>query len=69
MTIANDVETERELMNFQVHYGAFIPIRPFAVSKAMSVADTVVINVSSYIMDAKNDTTYISEELLAQVGV
>lgn len=68
MTVANDRETERLFENFRIHYGAFTPTKPFTISKALSIADTAIINLSCYVMDAKNDKQWIDKDFLSMVS-
>lgn len=69
MTIANDLECERELLNFQLHYGAFEAGSPYKPAKAMAMPDTVVINVGSYIQHREVKETYVEPSLLARISV
>ena len=68
MTIANDLECERELLNFQLHYGAFEAGSPYKPAKAMAMPDTVVINVGSYIQHREVKETYVEPSLLARIS-
>jgi hypothetical protein len=63
MTIASDMSTEREFKRFALHRGAFIPNKPFNISKALSAPDTMVVNVSSYIMESRKEQLWIDPEL------
>ena len=64
MTIASDLETAKEFLNFSIHYGAYIPNKPFNPSKALSMPDTAVVNISSFIMETSYDEKWIDEDLL-----
>ena len=64
VTIANDKETAREFLNFSLHYGAYIPTKPFSPSKALSIPDTAVVNISSFIVESSYEEHWIDEELL-----
>lgn len=64
MTVCLDKSTYEEMKNFSFHYSAFNSNKPYAVAKALSLPDTVTINVSSFLMDtSKNGESYISPEL------
>lgn len=63
MTIAHDKEMYEEFKNFALHYSAFSNGKPYAIAKALSLPDTVTINVSSFLMDNSNNESYISPEL------
>lgn len=68
MTIANDMETEREFKKFALHRGAFIPNKPFNASKTLSAPDTMVVNISSYIMESRKEELWIDPELLKLIS-
>lgn len=68
MTIANDLSTEREFKRFALHRGAFIPSKPFSVSKALAAPDTMVINISSYIMNSKKDEKWIDNDFYKSIS-
>jgi hypothetical protein len=63
MTIAHDREMYEEFKRFALHYSAFSNAKPYAIAKALSLPDTVTINVSSFLMDTSNNESYISPEL------
>ena len=67
MTIANDRECERELLNFQLHYGTFEAGSPYKLAKAASMPDTVVINLGSYIQDRTIKETWVEPNLLSRL--
>ena len=55
-------------MKFALHRGAFIPTKPFAVSKALAAPDTMIVNISSFIMESRKEQMWIDPELLKLIS-